>query len=180
MSNLMFMQMGLAVAQGWSDFQHAKISARMQKAEQEYRNTMAALSSAQSQNVVTINEINVRDAGIQVGEMQQQQSLADRGSAEVGAAAAGVRGTSVQLIQRDILASAARANKSRLDQLQQQFASFGQERRNIEVHRAYNKDVSVIPKPTAASALLGIGTRMLSIWDSHQTPGETISGRLSR
>ena len=180
MSNLMFMQMGLAAVQGWSNYQHAKTNARMERAAQAYRNTMAALSAAQSQNVVTINEINTRDAGMQVAEQQQQQTLRDTGSAEVGAAAAGVSGTSVQLVQRDILASAARANKSRVEQMRQQFASFGQERRNIAVHKAYGKDISVIPRPTAASALLGIGTNLVNIWDSHQTPGDTIAGRLSR
>lgn len=177
--SLMFAQMGLSIAQGIGSYASANIKARMQESIQDYRNTMSALSAAEAQNTVTHNEIAVLDAADQQREQQQIIALKQEGAADVASAAAGVSGTTSDLIMKDLKASAARANKARLDQVEAQFIAYGQERKNIELSNIYNKDISVIPKPSAASALLGIGTNLLSIYDQHQTPGNTIAARLS-
>ena len=179
MSGLMFAQMGLSAIQGWGQYRIASIQAEMQQNLQDYQNTMSALSAAQSHNILTGNEVSVRDAGVRAAEALQQRALKQEGSAQVAAGAAGVTGSTTEVVMRDLRSSAARANKSRTDQLQAQYRAFGQERRNVNLAQIYNKDVSVIPKPSAASALLGIGTSLLNIWDSHQTPGRTIAARLS-
>lgn len=179
MSGLMFAQMGLSAVQGWGQYQVASIQADMQEKMQEYQNTMSALSAAQSKNTITSNEVSVQDASIRAAEALQQQALKQEGSAEVAAGAAGVTGSSTAAVMRDLKSSAARANKSRTDQLQAQYRAFGQERKNVNLAQIYNKDVSVIPRPSAASALLGIGTSLLNIYDSHQTPGNTLAARLS-
>jgi len=175
----MMAQMGLSLVQGWGQYQTASIQARMQQDVQDYKNTMSALSAAQSKNTITSNEISVRDASIRASDALQQQSLKQQGAAAVSAGAAGVSGNTTDLVMRDLVSSAAQANKSRLNELSAQYRAFGQERKNVNLGQIYNKDVSVIPKPSAASALLGIGTNLLSIWDSHQTPGNTIAANLS-
>ena len=177
--SITFAQMGLSIAQGVGNFASASIEARMRRSTQAFRNTMAALSAAQSQNAITVNEIGVLDGADQLREQQQIAAVQQEGAAAVASAAAGVSGTTTELVVKDLKASAARANKARLDNVENQFLSFGQERKNIELSRIYNRDISVIPKPSAASAALGIGTNLLGVYDSNQTPGNTIASRLS-
>lgn len=177
--SLMYAQMGLSAISTFGSYKVASIQADMQQRMQQYQNTMSALSAAQSRNTITSNEVSVRDASVRVAEQIQQQALTQEGSAAVAAGAAGVAGSSTAAVMRDLKGSAARANKSRTDQLQAQYRAFGQERRNVNLAQVYNKDVSVIPKPSSASMLLGLSTGLLDIWDSHQTPGDTIAARLS-
>ena len=177
--SIMFAQMGLAITRGAGNFASASIEAKVRKSTQAFRNTMAALSAAQNQNSITVNEIGVLDGADQLREQQQIAALEQEGSAAVASAAAGVSGTTTELVVKDLKASAARANKARLDNIENQFLSFGQERKNVELSRIYSRDRSIIPKPSIASAALGIGTNLLGVYDSHQTPSDTIAARLS-
>lgn len=181
MSNmLMLSQMGLSIAGSVAGLESRRIDAKMERAVQAYRNTMQAINTAQQKNMVTLNEIAVQDASSRMEHDIQVQSMRDRGAAEVAAAAAGVKGNSVNLTMRDIASSSATANKNRLDNLKAQYAAYGQERRNIAVGAAMNKDVSVIPRPSVSSMLFGVSTNVLDIWDSHQPPGSKIADRLAR
>lgn len=177
---LMLGQMGLSLVGSATQFASQSIATKMQSAYQDYRNTMSALNAAQTKNAITLNEIAVRDASISEAADIETQSLRDKGAAEVAAASAGVKGNSVNLVMRELAGSAARANKNRIDNLTAQYTAQNQERRNVEVGQVMGKDVSVIPKVSAATALIGAGTSLLNIWDSHQTPGDSIAGRLSR
>lgn len=177
--SLMYAQMGLSAISTFGNYKIAGIQAGMQETMRKYQNTMSALSAAQSRNTITSNEIAVRDASVRVAEQIQQQALEQEGASTVAAGAAGVGGGSTAAVMRDLKSSAAKANKSRTEQLQAQYRAFGQERRNVNLAEVYNKDVTVIPKPSAASMLLGLSTGLLDIWDSHQTPGDTIAAQLS-
>lgn len=176
--SLMFAQMGLSLVQDIGAFGEASIDAKMARSRQAYQNTMSALSAANAYNTVTFNENQALKQSDITRQAQQIAALEQEGKADVASGAAGVSGNTSDLIVRDLEASAARANKVRLDQLSGQMIAYGQERKNIELSKIYNKDISVIPKPSAASAMLGIGTNLLSIYDSHQTPSETIAARL--
>ncbi len=180
MSNLMYAQMGLSALDSLTSYASASIQSRTARAVQDYQNTMSSLSAAQSLNTVNLNEIQQRDASVRASEQLQVAAMEQEGSNAVAAAAAGVAGNSVDSVARHLRGSAARANHARLTQLKSMYQASGQERKNILVAKAYNKDVSVIPRPSAASAILGVGASMLDIWDSNQTPNESISGRLSR
>ena len=177
--SLLFSQLGLATANAAGQFATASINAKLQKSVQAYTNTINALGAAQANNATTLNEIAARDATDTQREVNQIQALKQESSADVSSAAAGVGGNTTELITRDLEASAARANKVRLDTLENQYIAYGQERRNTAVAAATNRDVSVIPRPNLGSALLGLTTQAVGIYDSHQTPGDTIAARLS-
>lgn len=176
----MLSQMGLQVAQGLGAFAQSRITSDLETAYKKYRNVMSALSAAQEQNNVVLNSIAIRDASIAEQEQIEIAAIREQGSAQVSAAAAGVKGNSVDLTMRSLAADAARANKTRLDNLNNQFTALNGEKRNIQVAAVMNKDISVIPRASVATTLLGMGTQLINTWDSHQTPGEKITDRLSR
>lgn len=176
--SLMYAQMGLTAVNTIGAGIRAGIQADMERDMQRYQNTMAALSAAQSKNAINSNQIQVRDASLRVAETIQQEAMAQEGSAAVAAGAAGVRGSSTAAVMRDLQAGELKAQKSRMDQLQAQYRSFGQDRRNVDLAVTYNKDVSIIPRPSTASMMLGLSAGMLDIYNSHQTPGDRLEARL--
>ena len=175
---LMYAQMGVQIGQFAGAFSAARSQTKMQRNYQEFRNRLSELSSAQSLNNVTQNEIAARDASILSGEALQIQALVERGKANVAAGAAGVTGNSVSLVMRDLKQSAVRANKSRLDGLMDQYRAAGSQRRQINVGRVLDQDTSHIPKPSTAAGLLGLGTNLLKVWDNHQTPKNKIAAQI--
>lgn len=177
-TGLMFAQMGLDIAQGLGALGVAREQAKMQESLQAFNNTMSAISAAQANNITTLNEITAQDAAARMDTEIQRQVLVAEGQATVAAGAAGVAGGSVANVMRGLRSSAARAQFARKQNLNNQLTAFGQERRNTAVAKAMNRDVTVIPKPSTTSAMLGIGAGMLEIWDSHQTPSEKLSARL--
>ena len=177
---LMLGQMGLSLVDGVAGFAQSRIQSDLHSAYQKYRNAISAINATQQQNTITLNSIAVRDASIAEAEDIEIASLRDRGTAEVAAAAAGVKGNSVDLAMRELAGDAARANKNRLDNLNSQFAAFAQERKNVNVARVMNQDISIIPKASVSTALLGVGARMLNVLDSHQPQDVSIAGQLSR
>lgn len=177
---LMMGQMGIALSKGIAGFATSRIESRMERAVQGYRNTLNSLQSGMQHNTSVMNSIAIRNASSALDTDLQVQSMRDKGAREQEAAAAGVAGNSVVLSMRELSVSAARANKTRLDNLKAQLDANSHERKNIEMSRILNKDISVIPRASPAMALMGIGKDMVSIWDSHQTPDDTLSSRMSR
>lgn len=176
MNTLMLSQMGLSLAGTWGQFQTASIQADLQERIQAYRNTMSKLSAARSMNAVTVNEVRSRDAATQADVMIQQQSMRDTARQEVDAAAAGVTGNSVEMAARDLRASAGRARFAQKRQHHQQMAEMGAQRQSIAIAAITNQDIQVIPRPSIGSMLLGAGTNLLSIYDSHQPEGSRLLG----
>lgn len=180
MANLMYGQMGLSAIQSVTDFAISKETAKLDRAVQAYTNTMSALSAANANNTTTLNEVQSLDASLRQGLDIQRAQITATGAAKAAAGAAGVAGGSVDSVMRGLRSSAARAQYARTTQTKMQMRAFGQERRNTAVNQAMNKDITVIPKPSATSAALGLGMNMLEIWDNHQTPSDTIAERLGR
>ena len=180
MSNLMYAQMGLDVLGGVTSFASAREEGKLQRAIQDYNNTISALSAAQANNVTTLNEIQAQDAAQRTALEIQKQAMTAEGAARVSAGAAGVSGGAVESVMRGLRSSVSRAHYGTMQQLQAQYRSFGQERRNTAMQAVLNKDVSVIPRPSGTSALLGISKTMLSTWDKHQPAGERLADQLSR
>jgi hypothetical protein len=177
--SIMATQMGLAAVRGLSGFAVGSAQASVARAMQEYQNTVSALAAAQALNVTTLNEIQAQDAAVRADSEIQRQLLLAEGQAKVSAGAAGVEGGSVAATLRGLRSSAGRAEHANQKNLDNQLTAFGQERRNTLVAKELNTDVSVMPRPSAASTLLGLGTNLLEIWDSHQTPSDTVAARLS-
>jgi len=179
MSNLMYAQMGLNAVSAFTSYSVSKTQQKMEQATQVFSNTMQSLSAAQAKNTVTQNEIQVQDASTRQSLAISRQALIDQGAARVAAGAAGVEGGSVDATMQSLRRSAAVANKARLDQLALNTLASNQERTNIELNRIYGKDTSVIPKPSAFSALLGLGAQTIDTYDAYQTEGDQIASRLN-
>lgn len=176
MNTLMLSQMGLSLASSWGQYQSASITADLQERIQAYRNTMSKLSAARSLNAVTVNEARAGDAATQADVMIQQQAMRDQSRQEVDAAAAGVTGNSVEMAARDLRASAGRARFAQKRQHHQQMTDMSNQRTTIAIGAITNQDVQVIPKPSIGGMLLGAGTNLLSIYDSHQPEGSRLLG----
>jgi len=170
----MLAQMGMSLTSAWGQFQTASIQADLQEKLQEYRNSMSRLSSAMQTNAVTVNAVRSRDAAVRADFSIQQQAMRDQARAEVEAAAAGVKGNTVDAIAKDLKASAGSASYAQKRMLHQKMQGFNDQKTSIAVAGIADQDVQVIPKPSIGSALLGAGTTLLDIYDSHQPPGSKL------
>lgn len=166
--SIMLAQMGLSIASTASNYFQAsaehKVSSRMQK----FRNTMNELSAARQMNAVEVNRVRTDEAGFLADLMLQKQAMQDQAEVENNAAAAGVAGGSVDMVMNDLKASASLASYAQKRKLHDQRTEFKEMKRTIRVNAIMGKDVQVIPKPSAGAALLGVGTNLLDIYDSHQ------------
>lgn len=176
MSYMMASQMGLSLVNSWGQYQTASIQADLQERIQAYQNTMNRLSAARAENAVTLNEVRTRDAAVQADQMIQKQAMQDQGRAEVDAAAAGVTGNSVEMAARDLKASAGRASYAVKRQTAQQQAELRNQKTSIAISAITNTNIQVIPQPSVGSMLLGAGTNLLNIYDSHQPEGSRLLG----
>ena len=174
MSALMAAQMGLSLAGSWGQFQTASINADLQSKIQDYRNTMSRLSAARATNAVNVNKVRVRDAAVQADQLIQRTAMKDQARAEVDAAAAGGAGNSGEMVVKDLKASAGRASYAQRRQAHQQQAELDEQKTSIAIAAVTNQDIQVIPKPSVGSLLLGAGTNLLGIYDSHQPEGSRI------
>ena len=168
MNYLMGAQMGLSLAGSWGEYQTASIQADLQRKIQDYRNTIMRLSAARVENAVTLNQVRVHDSAVQADQLLQRISIKDQAQAEVQAAAAGVSGASVDMVLRDLRASAGRASYAQRRQAHQQLAELEEKKTSIAIGVITGQDTQVIPRPSVGSLLLGAGTNLLSIYDSHQ------------
>lgn len=168
MNYLMLSQMGLDLAGTLGSFASARIQADMEESMQKYRNTMSALSAARAKNAITTNEIRTRDANVFQDSMIQRTAMQDQARAELNAAAAGVKGNTIDQVATDLMASEGRAQYARERQHKQQLAEFGEQRRSVAIDLLLNKDTQVIAKTSIGSLLLGAGTSLFDIYQSHQ------------
>lgn len=176
MSTLMLSQMGLSMVNTFGSFASANIEAGLNARIQAYQNTMSNLSAARSKNAVTVNEVRVQDAATQADQSIQKQSMRDQALAEVDAAASGVKGNSIKLAIRDLKASASSASYAVQRNKDRQLSQFREQKTSIDISAITGQNVQVIPKPSVGSLLLGVGTNLLSIYDSHQPEGSRLFG----
>lgn len=160
---------------GISTFMLGNTQAKMQEAAQAHSNAMRRVSSAQQQNTVTLEEAQIQDKSVRLGAALQEQSMKDRGAAEVSAAAAGVSGGSVNQALVGLKRSAIKAQSARMENMTSQLYATEQQRKNIRVAGVLGQDVSIIQRPSAASAMLGLGVDVLGQWDDNQPKGSKIA-----
>ena len=175
----MQLKMGMQAIGALSDFGIQQTQHRMNVASQEHRNVMNQLSSGIQQNAVTIAEIQTQDSAVRLSEAIQTQSMKDKGSAAVSAAAAGVQGGSVKAAMLGLRRSALQAQDVRIRNRDSALTAQAENRKNIELSAIMGKDISVLPAPSAASALLGLGASLVDTWDSNQPKGETSADNIA-
>jgi hypothetical protein len=175
----MQLKMGMQAIGALSDFGIQQTQHKMNVASQEHRNVMNQLSSGIQQNAVTIAEIQTQDSAVRLSEAIQTQSMKDKGSAAVSAAAAGVQGGSVKAAMLGLRRSALQAQDARIRNRDSALTAQAENRKNIELSAIMGKDISVLPAPSAASALLGLGASLVDTWDSNQPTGETSADKMA-
>lgn len=177
--SIMYAQMGMSVIGAFASHSAQKHDYKMQKMTRRYMETMSAIAAASQLNTQTLNEIEMRDAGVRAGVSIEAASRRDKGALEVAAASAGIEGGSVVNSMRGLERSRLLARAARQDALEGQARQNTQQRRNIAMSRAMNKDVSPLVAPSAADALLGLGAAVIDIYDSHQPQGSRVADTLA-
>jgi len=156
---------------GIADSATRSIQAGMNEASQAYSNTMREISTAQNINAITLQQAALGDKSRRLQATLQQQSLKDRGAAEVGAAAAGVAGGSVDQALLGLRRSALNAQNARMRNLESGLFAADTQKKNIRLAGIMGEDISVIQRPSAASSLLGLGATLLDKFDNNQPKG---------
>ena len=170
MSGLIAAGVALSVGSGLSAMMGYNADSAKSKAQrqwQTYSNAMKDLSATQSQNAVTSNQLLLSDSFASRAFQLKKESLFTQGRVEVSAAAAGVKGKSVNRTMREVLGNFAGREADRQEAFRVGLMGMDQQRREIQVSAAMSQDYSYIPKPNAASYYLGAavqtGNRLMSM-----------------
>lgn len=146
--------LAMNVIQGFAGYNAASAQAKAKEKWQAYQNTMLQLSNAQSQNAITDNEIMAQQAFADQGIGIQKSNILTSAKAEVSAAAAGVKGRSVDQAMLDINRNAAAAERQRQIDFANSNLAFTAQRAQSSMSAAMQQDYSYIPKPKLGSYLL--------------------------
>jgi len=153
---------GLNLMKAGMQYNADKATYKANKAWQAYKNGMVDLSASEAQNTVTSNAILSSNAFVNQAVQLKKDTLITGAKTEVSAAAAGVKGRSVDLAVRSVLRNAANAEAQRQEDLRVSLLGFDQQRMNISMQAQMQKDYSYIPKPKAASYFLSAATNTAS------------------
>lgn len=128
---------------------------------QQFNNTMVRLSDANNQNAITTNQMLSNEAFADQALMIRKGGLIAAAKTETMAAAAGVKGRSVNQAMFDVQRNAAQRDYQRQVAQKNQNLAFDQQRVNSALGAEMNQDYSYIPKPRAASYYLQAGVNSL-------------------
>ena len=132
-----------------------KAQANAQRAWQAYSNKMIDLSATVSQNAITTNQILASNALSNQAFELRRESIFTRARVEASAAAAGVKGRSVNLSIRQVMGNSARREVERQEDFRTTMLGFEQQRMGVAMQAAMQKDYSYIPQPKSSSYYLG-------------------------
>jgi len=145
---------GLNLLGAASSYAADKAQSKAQRAWQAYTNKMVDLSATVSQNAITSNELLNADAFTNQAFQLKQDSILTTAKAQASAASAGVKGRSVNLSIRNVLRNSAAREAERQEAFRVSQLGFDQQRMQVSLSAAMQKDYSYIPKPNAASYFL--------------------------
>lgn len=141
-----------------------KAKAAAQKKWQTYSNTMVNISNALNQGVISQNESLAISQSVQEQVNIQRGGLITAAKSEVEAAAAGVKGKSVNQALLDIQANAASRQRTAEIDLNNKLLGYQQQRNQSNLDAVMQKDYSYIPKPSAGTYLLGAAMDTAKLW----------------
>lgn len=144
-----------------AQYQGDAATSKAKRAWQKYSNTMLSLSNAMQQNSITTNQLLASDAFTNQAIQLKKEGIMTSAATEVAAAAAGVKGRSVNLAMRDVKRNAANREAERQEGFKNTMLAVSQQRQNASMSAAMQVDYSYIPKPKAATYFLNaIGKNM--------------------
>lgn len=144
----------LRFLQSYGQYRADKAQARAQKRLKEYRNKMTNIADAINQNAITQNTTLAIQQSAKKAVHMRRDEISTLGSAAVAAAAAGVRGRSVNATLIDVQRQAGMLEKQRSDDLQQYFLQERQQRLSSSLSAVQNQDLSYIPTPRLGTYML--------------------------
>ena len=136
-------------------------AAKAQAQYQAWRNAMAKISDAQTQNAITDNTVSQIQQSARQAMGIQRTGMEAQGASEVQAAAAGVTGRSVAATERNLERQTMHAEEGRRQTLQDMFANERIQRANSAMQATLGQSYSYIPQPSSASSMLGLGADIL-------------------
>ena len=157
---------GLNVAGSLAQYGADKAQAKANKAVQEYRNKMTRIADAINQNAITTNTTLAIQNSARQAVFMRRDEISTLGSTVVAAAAAGVRGNSVNKTLLDVKRNAAVQERMRQVDLEQQFLQFDQQRLSSALQAEQNRDYSYIATPKLGTYLLSAGTKVAGMYAS--------------
>ena len=170
-----WLSVGLNFASAFGSYQADKAASKAARAWQAYSNTMLRLSDAVNQNAITTNEIFSMQSFADQAIGIKQSNILTTAQAEVSAAAAGVKGVSVDDVMRDINRTAAVAENQRQNDFAASQLAFDQQRQSSAMSAASQQDYSYLPKPKLGSYLLNAAAKSFGGGGSN-TPSSTGGG----
>lgn len=139
----------------------AEASAKAQAKYQAWRNAMAQISNAHTQNAITDNTVSQIQQSARQAMGIQRTGMEAQGASEVQAAAAGVTGRSVAATERNLERQTMHAEEGRRQTLQDVFANERVQRMNSAMQATLGQSYSYVPQPSSASSMLGLGAGVL-------------------
>lgn len=153
---------GMQVLGAIGQYKADKANAKAARAIQEYKNKMLSISNALNQNAITTNTTLAIQQSARQAVYMRADELSTLGSTAVAAAAAGVRGRSVNQTLLAVQRNAGLQEAQRSTDLQQQFLQFDQQRLSSSLDAVNGQDLSYIPKPQLGSYLMKAATNIAS------------------
>jgi hypothetical protein len=164
---------GLEFFSASAGYEADKAQYKAKKAWQAYSNTMVSLGAALNQNIITDNEIIARGTFAQEAFNIKRNKLEAEASVEVNAAAAGVKGRSVNQSLLDVQRKAAEKEHMRTIAFDNAMLGFRQQRVNTEMSAAAQKDYSFLPKPSRLGGLLQAGFNVYDLYGKMKSKQST-------
>ena len=160
-------------------------SAKAQEKYQAWRNAMAQISNAQTQNAITDNTVSQIQQSARIAMGIQRSGMESIGASEVQAAASGTTGNSVAATERNIERQTLHAEENRRQTLQDVFANERIQRANSSMQANMGQSYSYIPQTNSASSMLGLGAGIaknygsdIGKWFGNQNFSGTTSGSM--
>lgn len=151
---MMAAQAGMSFMQAGQQLAADKAQYKARKAWQTYSNTMVRLSDSMNQNAITTNEIIAQSAFAEQALGIKRSSILTQAKSEVAAAAAGVKGRSVNQSMIDIQRNAAARETERQTSLSNANLAFDQQRLQSRMSAEMQQDYTYLPKPNPATYYL--------------------------
>ncbi len=154
-----WLSLGMNIAGGIMSYQADKAANKAARALQAYNNAMTKLSDSINQNAITTNSILTLDASTAVGTEIRKNAISTQAQIETSAAAADVKGRSVNQAMFDVMRNGANREFERQQNLRNSFLAFDQERLNSRMASNMQQDYSYLPKPNFASYMLNAAAK---------------------
>jgi hypothetical protein len=137
----------------FANYKESSLRTKEANAMKDYRNKMTNISNAINQNAITTNTTLQIQQSARKAVHIRREGLSSLGASTVIAAAAGVRGNSVQSTLIDLQRNTSLVDAARSRDLDQFFAQAHQQRLGSSLSAVQNQDLTFIPKPNLGQML---------------------------